>query len=278
MEFTKMVAAGNDFILYNGFNYDINNYGELAKKSCHRHFGVGADGIMVCEKSKVADVKMLYYNSDGSQGEMCGNGIRCFSKYVYENKIIDKKVFTVETLAGIKTIWLEVSGENIVETIKVNMGFPIFESNKIPVNVDKDEVILENVVVNGINIIFSSVLVGVPHTIIFVNDIDHVSIDGLGEKLENHSIFPEKTNVNFIEVVERNKINIYTWERGAGRTLGCGTGSCGSVVIGNVLKKLDKQVYVKTEGGDLEVELRDDYEIYMKGGATVICSGKIFNI
>ncbi|MCG4584392.1 diaminopimelate epimerase, partial [Anaerosalibacter bizertensis] len=122
MKFTKMVAAGNDFILYNGFDYTVNNYSNLAKKSCDRHFGIGADGIMVCEKSDVADIKMIYYNSDGSRGEMCGNGIRCFSKYVYENKILNKKSFTVETLAGIKTIWLETNDDDIVKMIKVNMG------------------------------------------------------------------------------------------------------------------------------------------------------------
>lgn len=278
MKFTKMVAAGNDFILYNGFDYTVNNYSNLAKKSCDRHFGIGADGIMVCEKSDVADIKMIYYNSDGSRGEMCGNGIRCFSKYVYENKILNKKSFTVETLAGIKTIWLETNDDDIVEMIKVNMGVPIFESNMIPVNINSDEVLLESIVIDGINIMFSSVLVGVPHTVIVVDDIKHVDINGLGEKLESHSIFPEKTNVNFVEILDRNNINIYTWERGAGRTLGCGTGSCASVVLGKKLGKLDSVVNVKTEGGHLQVELKNNYNIYMKGGATTICTGTMLDL
>ncbi|MBW4827082.1 MAG: diaminopimelate epimerase [Clostridiaceae bacterium] len=277
MKFTKMVAAGNDFILYNGFDYTVNNYSNLAKKSCNRHFGIGADGIMVCEKSDVADIKMIYYNSDGSRGEMCGNGIRCFSKYIYENKILNKKSFTIETLAGIKTIWLEIN-DDTVEIIKVNMGVPIFESNMIPVSIDSDEVLLESIVIDGINIMFSSVLVGVPHTVIFVDDIKHVDINGLGEKLESHSIFPEKTNVNFVEILDRNNINIYTWERGAGRTLGCGTGSCASVVLGKKLGKLNNIVNVKTEGGQLQVELKDNYNIYMKGGATTICTGKMLDL
>lgn len=277
MKFTKMVAAGNDFILYNGFDYTVNNYSNLAKKSCNRHFGIGADGIMVCEKSDVADIKMIYYNSDGSRGEMCGNGIRCFSKYIYENKILNKKSFTIETLAGIKTIWLEIN-DDTVEMIKVNMGVPIFESNMIPVSIDSDEVLLESIVIDGINIMFSSVLVGVPHTVIFVDDIKHVDINGLGEKLESHSIFPEKTNVNFVEILDRNNINIYTWERGAGRTLGCGTGSCASVVLGKKLGKLNNIVNVKTEGGQLQVELKDNYNIYMKGGATTICTGKMLDL
>lgn len=277
MKFTKMVAAGNDFILYNGFDYTVNNYSNLAKKSCNRHFGIGADGIMVCEKSDVADIKMIYYNSDGSRGEMCGNGIRCFSKYIYENKILNKKSFTIETLAGIKTIWLEIN-DDTVEMIKVNMGVPIFESNMIPVSIDSDEVLLESIVIDGINIMFSSVLVGVPHTVIFVDDIKHVDINGLGEKLESHYIFPKKTNVNFVEILDRNNINIYTWERGAGRTLGCGTGSCASVVLGKKLGKLNNIVNVKTEGGQLQVELKDNYNIYMKGGATTICTGKMLDL
>lgn len=278
MKFTKMVAAGNDFVLYNGFEYNINNYSNLAIKSCDRHFGIGADGIMICEESDIADIKMIYYNSDGSRGEMCGNGIRCFSKYVYENDIIDKKIFTIETLAGIKTICLEINEKDIVEIIKVDMGKPIFASNKIPVNIDSDEVLLENIVIDGVGITFSAVLVGVPHIVIFIDDIRHIDINGLGKKLEVYFLFPRKTNVNFVEIVDRNNINIYTWERGAGRTLGCGTGSCAGVALGSRLGKLDKLVNVKTEGGELQVELKDNYEIYMKGEATTICTGAMLGL
>lgn len=274
MKFTKMVAAGNDFVLFNGFNYSIENYGELAKKACDRHFSVGGDGIMVCEKSEAADIQMIYYNSDGSRGEMCGNGIRCFSKFVYDNKLVKDKIFTVETLAGIKTIWLETDEKDKVKSVKVNMGYPIFEPKKIPVNIDKEKVVLENLEVDGKEIEFSSVLVGVPHTVIFVDDINDININELGRKIEVHPMFPKKTNVNFIEVIDRKNINIYTWERGAGRTLGCGTGSCASVVIGNMLGKLDDSVNVKTEGGSLEVQLKENYEIFMKGGATTICVGE----
>jgi len=278
MEFTKMEAAGNDFVVFDGFKYKIKDYSELALKACDRHFSVGADGILVCEDSDIADIKMIYYNSDGSRGEMCGNGIRCFSKYVYEKGLVDKKVFTVDTLAGIKTIWLETDNENRVKTVKVNMGKPLFGTKNIPVNLDKGRVIEETMDIDGQKIVFSSLLVGVPHTVIFVDDIKNIDINELGRKIEVHPIFPRKTNVNFIEVVDRDNINIYTWERGAGRTLGCGTGSCASVVIGYMIGKLNNTVHVKTEGGELEVQLEEDFEIYMKGGASKICDGVFYQL
>jgi len=278
MEFTKMEAAGNDFVVFDGFKYKIKDYSELALKACDRHFSVGADGILVCEDSDIADIKMIYYNSDGSRGEMCGNGIRCFSKYVYEKGLVDKKVFTVDTLAGIKTIWLETDNENRVKTVKVNMGKPLFGTKNIPVNLDKGRVIEETMDIDGQKIVFSSLLVGVPHTVIFVDDIKNIDINELGRKIEVHPIFPRKTNVNFIEVVDRDNINIYTWERGSGRTLGCGTGSCASVVIGYMIGKLNNTVHVKTEGGELEVQLEEDFEIYMKGGASKICDGVFYQL
>jgi len=278
MKFTKMEAAGNDFVIFNGIEYDIKDYENLALKACHRHFSVGADGILICKKSKTADIKMLYYNSDGSQGEMCGNGIRCFSKYVYEEGLVKEKVFTVETLSGVKTVWLETDKSGNVESVKVNMGRPIFDTKKIPVRIDKDKAIEEKMYVDSKEIIFSSVLMGVPHTVIFVDNIGSVDINGLGSKIEKHHLFPKKTNVNFVQIVNRVEINIYTWERGAGRTLGCGTGACASVVVGNLLGLLDEKVHVKTEGGEMEIIIEEDFEIFMKGGANRICDGIFYNI
>lgn len=278
MEFTKMEAAGNDFVVFNGFKYKIENYTSLALRVCHRHFSVGADGILICEPSEIADIKMIYYNSDGSEGEMCGNGIRCFAKYVYEEGLVDKATFTVETLAGIKTVFLEIENDG-VKTIKVNMGRPVFSAKDIPININnKERVIEETMEVNGQRIVFSSLLVGVPHTVIFVDNIDGIDINGLGRKIETHPLFPKKTNVNFVEVVDRKNINIYTWERGAGRTLGCGTGSCASVVVGKFTGILGNDVHVKTEGGVLEVHLEENYEIYMKGKANRICNGVFLNL
>lgn len=276
IEFTKMVAAGNDFVVFNGFKHIIEAYDKLAIRACDRHFSVGGDGILVCKNSKIADIKMIYYNSDGSRGEMCGNGIRCFSKYVYEEGLVKNTSFTVETLAGIKHINLEIE-DDIVKTIKVNMGKAIFDATDIPVNIDKDKVIEETLTVDGQDIVYSSLLVGVPHTVIFVEDINEVDINTLGRKIETHSLFPKKTNVNFVEFVNEDEINIFTWERGAGRTLGCGTGSCASVVIGNLVGKLRNEVKVSTEGGELEVLLEEGYEINMKGEARRICDGIFSN-
>ncbi|MBZ2174488.1 diaminopimelate epimerase [Schnuerera sp. xch1] len=278
MEFTKMEATGNDFVIINDFEYKIEDYNNLAIKVCDRHFSVGADGMLVCVESDKADIQMLYYNSDGSRGEMCGNGIRCFSKYVYEEGIVNEKMFTVETLGGVKTIWLYTDEEDNVELVKVNMGRPVFNSKDIPVHIDREKVLEETIEIDGRQIVFSSVLVGVPHTVIFVDNMEDININQLGRSLEEYSIFPNKTNVNFIEVIDKNRINIYTWERGAGRTLGCGTGSCAGVVIGNITNRLDEIVDVKTEGGKLQVELDENYRIYMKGGANRICDGFFYNL
>ncbi|WZL74464.1 diaminopimelate epimerase [Clostridiaceae bacterium 35-E11] len=277
MQFAKMEACGNDFVLINGLVYKIDDYGQMALKVCDRHFSVGADGMMVCETSDKADIKMIYYNSDGSRGEMCGNGIRCFAKFVYENGIVNKDIFTVDTLAGIKTLWLKTENKKVT-SIKVNMGKAVFDPQHIPVDINKEKILEEVIEVDGESITFSSLLVGVPHTVIFVDRLEEVDVNKIGREIEKHIIFPKKTNVNFIEVISREKIKIATWERGAGRTLGCGTGSCASVVIGYMLGKLSEHVEVQTEGGLLEVALQQGNEIFMKGTASTICVGEFYNL
>lgn len=278
LEFDKYVAAGNDFIIFDGKKIPEIDYGELALQTCDRHFGLGCDGIMICKDSKIADVAMIYYNSDGSQGEMCGNGIRSFSKYIYENNIVKKNNITIETLAGVKYVNVATNEENKVTGITVDMGLPIFEGEKIPTAIYKDKVMEEVITIDHKDYTFSAVSVGVPHVVIFVENIEQIDINQLGRKIENNSLFPRKTNVNFIELLDRENINIYTWERGAGRTLGCGTGSCAAVVIGNVLGRLDKKVHVKTEGGDLEISLGKDFQIFMTGDATHIANGNLINL
>ncbi|WP_129600024.1 diaminopimelate epimerase [Anaerophilus nitritogenes] len=272
MEFTKMHGAGNDFILFDGTNEKIKDYGQLAKEVCNRHFGIGADGMMVAKNSEKNDIKMVYYNSDGSIAQMCGNGIRCFSKFVYEKGLVKKEEIEVETLAGVKKVYLEVKN-NDVKFITVNMGKPIFCPKDIPMLCEEEDVLEKSLSIDGENIIFSSVLVGVPHTVIFVEDIKKIDINRLGKKIEKHSIFPKKTNVNFVEIKDKDFIHVYTWERGAGRTLACGTGCCSSVVIGHVLGKLNKKVKVQAEGGLIEIELNNNLDIFMKGEAKKICTG-----
>lgn len=265
MKFDKYVAAGNDFVIFNGLENSYEDISKLALKICDRRFGIGADGIMICEASDLADIKMIYYNSDGTQGEMCGNGIRSFSKYIYDYGIMKKKDFSVETLAGIKYISIETDIFDRAEMIKVDMGYP------------KDVVINDILTIEGETYKYSSILVGVPHVVIFVDDINDININDLGRKIEVDPRFPQKTNVNFIKVIDPDNINIYTWERGAGRTLGCGTGSCAAVVVGRKLNLLGSKVLVNTEGGNLNVELSPDYRIDMSGSATHIASGNILN-
>lgn len=275
MNFQKYVAAGNDFIAFNGIDNSIDDLQNLAKKVCHRQFGIGADGILVCEKSIESTIKMVYYNSDGTEGEMCGNGIRSFAKFVYDNQIIRDERFTVETLDGEKNIMLEII-DGKVSSILVDMGYPTFKGEQIPIKVAKDKVMEETIRIDNVDYVYSAVLVGVPHVVIFVEDISEININDLGRKIENHELFPSKTNVNFIEINNKDDINIYTWERGAGRTLGCGTGSCASVVIGNELNKLNPHVRVNTEGGNLKVDLDKDFRITMSGDAKLVAEGRFY--
>ena len=276
MKFTKMQAAGNDFILVNGLEEQKDNWNEFAKKVCDRHFGVGADGLMFCSESKRADIKMHYYNSDGSRGEMCGNGIRCFSKFVYDNKIVNKKHFLVETDAGIKTINLETDENGEAIYLTVDMEKVNFRADLITNITDSETVLNRKIFVDGREIILSSVLMGVPHTVVFVDDYSNYDVNDLGRKIEMLDIFKNKTNVNFVKKIDEKTFEIKTWERGAGRTLGCGTGCCASA---EVAKKLgivnESKILMKAEGGDVQVEIKEDYSIIMAGKAERICTGKI---
>lgn len=274
MNFWKLHGVGNDFIAIDGRfdNIDSNDYSDLAKKVCHRHFGIGADGLLVVKNSDVCDVEMVYYNSDGSRANMCGNGLRCFCKFVYDNNIVKENEFSVYTLDGIKKISLNIEKEKI-NTVKVNMGKPNFNPTSIPVNTDKEVFINEKLVVNNKEIELSSILMGVPHTIVFVDDITKEDVCKYGELIEKNEIFPKKTNVNFVKVDDRDNIHVYTWERGCGYTLGCGTGMTASVIVANHLDKVNKSVNVKSEGGNVRIEILDD--VYMIGNAVKICEGTL---
>ncbi|RKD27843.1 diaminopimelate epimerase [Caminicella sporogenes DSM 14501] len=275
MNFTKMHGAGNDFIILEKQNIGDLGYSNLAKAICNRHFGVGSDGLMIVDKSDVADVKMIFYNADGSIAEMCGNGIRCFSKYVYDNDIVKSETFTVETLAGIKKIKVSIKNDEI-DKILVEMGKPSLNSQDVPVKTDKEKFINEKIIISSQEFNVSSILMGVPHTVIFVSDLDDDLINKIGPIIEKHDIYPKKTNVNFVKILSRAKIIVNTWERGVGRTLACGTGVCASVYIAKLLNFVDNIVEVEVPGGTLNIYIDKNDNVFMEGRAEFICSGKYY--
>lgn len=271
INFQKFHGTGNDFIIFNESDLSIDDYSILAKKVCDRHFGIGADGMIIIAESTKADIRMKFYNADGSIASMCGNGIRCFSKFVYENKLVDKKRFTVETLAGIMKPEIIVEN-NEVTFVKVNLGKVIFSSNEIPKSNNK-YFINEEINVEGTNLKISSLVVGTIHTILFVKDFNDIDIKKIGHAIENNKIFPIKTNVNFCKVIDEENIEVITWEKGVGITLACGTGAAASAVISSLLKGCNRKVNVKVLGGNLKIEQKDN-EIFITGPANFICKGE----
>lgn len=272
MIFAKMHGLGNDFIVIDNRYKEIKNLNDLAVKICDRHFGIGADGILIIEKSNSADIKMNIINSDGSTAEMCGNGIRCFSKYVYEKGIINKQVMNIETLAGIMKAELSVENSKVIN-IRVNMGSPILDKMSIPFDSIENN-LNYTIEVEGRSYNAFTLLLGVPHTIVFVNKIDKNEVIENGKRIENLDIFPSKTNVNFVNIISKNSIEVRTWERGAGYTLACGTGTCASVVACALLGKTNNRVEAVLAGGRLFIEYIEG-KVFMTGPAELICEGEI---
>ncbi|MCP4049715.1 MAG: diaminopimelate epimerase [bacterium] len=278
MNFIKMHGLGNDYILIDAINQNISNLNpaDLAVKLCNRYLGAGADGLILILESNRSDLKMRIFNPDGSEAEMCGNGIRCFAKYVYEQGLIEKEVFSVETLGGIIIPALNIE-DNIVKEIEVDMGEPVLERNKIPmVGTPSDIVLAETIKVQGNNYIVTCLSMGNPHAVIFVNDLKTINIEELGPLFENNRLFPEKINTEFVQVVNRNEAIMIVWERGAGKTLACGTGACASVVAGVLNNKLDRKVLVHLPGGPLSIEWQEsNNHIVMTGPAESVFKGEI---
>ncbi|BEP29474.1 diaminopimelate epimerase [Helicovermis profundi] len=272
IKFSKMHGVGNDFILIDGHDY-LGDYNALAKKICDRHFGIGADGLMISKESINADIKMIYINSDGSTGEMCGNGIRCFSKFVYKNRLVLKDEFSIETLAGIKKVKLFIEDAEVVK-IKVSMGEVIDESKLIPIDYSGKTFYDKEIKILDKTFRLSFVLSGVPHAVIFLEKLDKEILLKYGPEIEKNEIFTNNTNVNFVEVIGRNQMKIDTWERGAGNTLACGTGAVACVYVANKLGFIDNEVNVSLPGGELSIILDfENNEIYMYGPASTIAEG-----
>ncbi len=281
VKFTKLQGAGNDYLYIDAINDlpegladDAGLYKNLAVKMSDRHFGVGSDGIIIILPSRKADFRMRIFNADGSEGEMCGNGMRCFAKYVHDRSLTGKNRITIETLAGIKSVQLfEESGK--VKKALVEMGIPVYESSKVPVNLDVAEVLEEKTVFGGHEFKISCVSVGNPHCVIFVEDVENFNVPLYGHLIENSPLFPKRINVEFVQIISPDSVKVRTWERGSGETLACGTGAC---AVYSVMKKTNKIGNIETlnvilSGGVLQISGDVSKGIYMTGPAEEVFSG-----
>ena len=275
MKFTKMHGLGNDYVYVNCFEEKIDNPPAVARFVSDRHFGIGSDGLIMINPSKTADFEMEMYNADGSRGEMCGNGIRCVAKYVYDYGLTDKTQISVETLGGIKYLDLTVE-DGEVSLVKVDMGKPELKSDLIPIISENEKVIDEPIEVDGQVYHMTGVSMGNPHTVIYVDDVKNLDLEKIGPKFENHERFPKRINTEFVHCIDRNTVEMRVWERGSGETLACGTGAC-AVAVASILNNLtDTRVTVKLLGGDLQIEWdREKDRVFMTGPATVVFDGVI---
>lgn len=282
MKFTKMEGLGNDYVYIDCTKQDIDDKSNLAKFVSDRHFGIGSDGLILIKKSEVADFKMQMYNSDGSEAEMCGNGIRCVGKFVYDKGLTNKTNLRIETLAGIKELQLNVENEK-VKTVKVDMGEPILQSELIPIIKGKKykskegmEFYKVNIDINNELKEFTCVSMGNPHAVEFISDVDKLEIEKYGPLIEKDEHFPQKVNVEFIEVISKENIKMRVWERGAKETLACGTGACGAVVASVLNGYTNRKVEVDLLGGKLEIEWNaENNHVYMTGPARIVFEGEL---
>lgn len=273
MKFTKMHGCGNDYVYVNCLEETIDNPNELAVKVSDRHFGIGGDGLILIKDSDKADFTMDMYNLDGSQGAMCGNGIRCVGKYVYDHKLTDKTELSIETKAGIKYLSLHVI-DGVVDTVTVDMGSPSTKPSDLPVITEKEAMINEPMTAGEETRNITCVSMGNPHGVIFVDDTKSIEIETVGPKWECHERFPDRMNVEFIKVLSRTEIEMRVWERGSGETLACGTGACASVVACVLNGKTDEEVTVHLLGGDLNIRYdQENNKVFMTGPAREVFEG-----
>lgn len=275
LNFSKMQGCGNDYIYFNCFKQEIKNPAELSIKLSNRHYGIGGDGIILICPSKIADAKMRIFNSDGSEAKICGNGIRCVGKYLYDNRIVKSELIKIETLSGIKTLQI-LKTENNVTNLKVNMGKVELNPKNIPVKIDKEKVINEGVLLGNKHYNINCISIGNPHCVIFCDDLENLDIENEGPLFENSPLFPDRVNVEFIKLTDKNTIEMRVWERGSGETMACGTGACAAAVaiVENGYCEKGKDIKVKLKGGNLLINYTDE-AVYMTGNAEKIYEGVV---
>lgn len=276
-KFSKMEGLGNDFVVFDDRDLEVGNnfsYNDLSIKLCDRHFGVGADGLIVVLNSTTHDIKYRIFNPDGSEPQMCGNGMRCFAKFVYENKIVSKEEFTVETLAGTIIPRVNVNENGKVETVRVDMGEPVLEAKKVPFISKNERAVSEEIEIDGVKLNVTAVSMGNPHAVFFVDKATDYLVRTIGSQVEVFERFPEKTNVEFIEVLSKNEMNMRVWERGAGETLACGTGACATLVAAVLNGKTENRALIHLMGGDLTIEWNQETNhIFKTGPAKLVFNG-----
>ncbi len=275
MKFTKMHGCGNDYVYVNCLEERILHPDRIARYVSDRHFGIGSDGMILICPSEKADFRMEMYNADGSEGKMCGNGVRCIAKYVYDYGLTDQTSISLETKGGIKQLDMTTENGKVV-SVRVNMGSPVLEPEKIPVDFEGEQMIDEPVVIGEKKYCITGVSMGNPHGVIFVDDTESLNLPELGPRIERHKLFPERANIEFVQWLNQNEIRMRVWERGSGETLACGTGACASVVAGVLTDRTKERVVVHVRGGDLEIHYdRKENIVWMTGPATVVFDGEI---
>jgi len=282
VNFIKMHGIGNDFIIIDFYSRALPeglNFGEVSKKLCNRHFGIGADGLMLILPSQEYDLRMKIFNSDGSEAQMCGNGIRCFAKYAYENKLINKKRFSVETLAGeiIPELIFDEQKEETIKGVRVDMGKPHLTKKDIPMIGNPDRQVINEIISldNGQYFKVTCISMGNPHCVIFTENVEDFPVTEIGPIIERHHLFPEKTNTVFVQPLNEDKIKLRVWERGVGETMACGTGASAAVVAGVLNKRINNTTDVYLRGGNLKIEWAEDEHVYKTGPAETVFSGVV---
>ena len=276
MKFVKMQGAGNDYVYVNCFEERVDDRPALARFVSDRHFGVGGDGLICICPSDTADFKMDMYNADGSSAAMCGNGIRCVGKYVYDRGMTDKTTITVESGGAVKTLWLNVR-DGKVDTVRVDMGSPELRPEKIPVDLPVERVVEVPVSIGGERWFITCVSMGNPHAVVFVDDVESLKLESIGPEFEHNKIFPERTNTEFVQIVDETTLRMRVWERGSGETLACGTGACASLVAATLTGRCSGSARVLLRGGELFIEWdRENNKIYMTGPAVAVFEGELY--